>query len=353
MSENKTEEPSSKRLREARERGEVARSRALSGIAPTAAGLIVLLGQLPEQGRLLARSTRAALIDATALRTSPTVALHRSLELGLAILVPVLLAAMAAAVVAGAVQVGIQLNLALVGPKLERLDPAAGLKKLFSARSAVEVLRSLVALAIVSAIAVSLVRQNLGGLVAGLQQPGALAMLAALSPVAELARKSAIALLVLGGLDLVYQRHAHHQGLMMSREEKKQEHKSSEGDPHHKAARKRFAKELLAAAGKGVRGATAVVVNPTHVAVAILYDAKLSDAPIIVARGTESEALRIRLEARRHAVPIVKDIPLARALVKLPVGEEVPEELYLGVAAILKVVLSAPRSKSMSTEEAP
>lgn len=340
MSGSKTEEPSEKRKRESAERGEHARSRALSAVAPTLAALWVVLGKLSSQSALLVAQTRRALTDAVALRTTPRLALDASVRFGAQWLLPVLLAGLAAALAVGALQVGLQFNLTLVMPKLERVDPGAGLSKLFSLRALAEVGRSLVALLLVGGVAAQGLRRWLAGWVGAMQLPGAAGMVAALQPVGELAQSSALALLVLGGLDLLYQRHVHRQGLMMSREEKKQEHRDAEGDPHAKSARKRMAKELLAAAGKGVRGASAVVVNPTHVAVALLHDPKLADAPIIVARGTDAEALRIRLEARRHGVPVVKDIPLARALVKLPVGEEIPEELYLGVAAVLKVVLS-------------
>ena len=120
----------------------------------------------------------------------------------------------------------------------------------------------------------------------------------------------------------------------------KQEHKDSEGDPHHKAARKSLHRQAaLGGPARGVHKASAVVVNPTHIAVALRYDEAEADAPYIVAKAREEDALRLRREARRLGIPVLKDIPLARALIHYDVGEEVPEELYRAAAAILKVSL--------------
>lgn len=338
MSDNKTEQPTEKRKREAREKGQVARSKALSATASGAVALFVALGTISSSGGELVRFTRASLEQAVAGGQSPALAMALSLQTLLGLALPTLAAAMLAAIASTAAQVGLQFNLGQAAPKLERLDPSAAFKKMFGVQGLVEVARSLIAVLVVGGIAWSTLRSNANLLANLAAAPGTTAMLAGLALTRAIIKKSVFVLLALGAADFFYQRHQHQQSLMMTKEEVKQEHKNSEGDPHIKGKRKRLAKELLNAAGKGVKGSTAVVVNPTHVAVAILYDEKVSEAPVITARGTEDEALRIRLEARRSGVPIVKDIPLARALVKFDVGEEVPEELYQAVAGVLKVV---------------
>ena len=126
----------------------------------------------------------------------------------------------------------------------------------------------------------------------------------------------------------------------MSQDDLKQEHNNQEGDPHHKAKRKQLHQQISAGgAARGVQKATAVVVNPTHIAIAIRYDESECDAPYIVAKDREEDALKIRKQASELEIPIVKDIPLARTLVNYDVGEEVPEELYQAAAAVLKFAM--------------
>jgi type III secretion protein U len=132
---------------------------------------------------------------------------------------------------------------------------------------------------------------------------------------------------------------------MMSRDDVKQEHKSSDGDPHQKAERKALQRKLvLGGPARGVAKATAVVVNPTHVAVALRYAPEECEAPYVVARGCEDEALQIRSGARALGIPLLKNVPLARTLVHLDVGEAIPEELYQAVAGILKAALEMAQS---------
>jgi len=344
---DKTEQPTEKKKREAHEQGQVARSRALSATASGAFGLFAALGTLSGSAGLVVHYTRASLVQATALGQTPNQAIHAAVSMLNTLAIPALAAAALGALAVTAAQVGLRFNVGLAAPKLERLDPSAALKRMFGVEGIIEIGRSLVAVLAVGGVTWSVLRGHAAELAHLATAPGDAAMLAGLVLAKEIAKKSVMVLVALGAADYMLQRKHHLSTLMMSKDEIKQEHKNAEGDPHAKHKRKRMAKELLAAAGKGVKGATAVVVNPTHVAVALLYDTQVSEAPVIVARGTEDEALRIRLEARRFGVPIVKDIPLARTLVNLQLGEEVPEELYLAVAGVLKVVFE----QQLTTEE--
>jgi type III secretion protein U len=154
----------------------------------------------------------------------------------------------------------------------------------------------------------------------------------------ELARDAALAGLALAAVDLVVVRHGWRKRLRMSPDEVKREHKESEGDPQLKAARDRAHHEMLAAATvANVRTASVVVVNPTHLACALRYDEKEGDeAPVVVAAGEGELAARIVEAARAYGVPILRDVPLARALVELEVGDAIPEALYEAVAEILR-----------------
>jgi type III secretion protein U len=152
--------------------------------------------------------------------------------------------------------------------------------------------------------------------------------------------QAAAALLALGLGDLALARRRHLRSLRMSREELRREQRSAEGDPHAKGQR-RARHRALASGGpaRGVPAATVVVVNPTHLAVALRFVEAECDAPYIVARGHGEDALKLKREAAARHIPVVKDVPLARALVQYEPGEEVPEELYQAAAAVLKVAL--------------
>jgi type III secretion protein U len=129
----------------------------------------------------------------------------------------------------------------------------------------------------------------------------------------------------------------------------KNEHKESEGDPHHKHQRRALHRQLAAGGpARGVRAATAVVVNPTHIAVAHRYEPKECDAPYLVAKGRESDALALRRAAEQLGIPVVRDIPLARSLVQFDVGMEIPEELYQAAAAVLTAALDAGTAPAQS-----
>ncbi len=338
----KTHEPSAQRLREARKKGQVPRSRLL-GAAAVSFGALV--------GALSAGAGVAAQLAAFAHRIfslqelRPEVALADGLYvLGVGAL-PALAGAFVGALVVGVVTAGLMVNVAHIAPQLERIDPVSGFKKLFSPSQLVELAKGLAVAAIVIAIAWSDVKAATPMALRAIGASGAAPILALLALLEPLLVKVGITLVFLGALDGWLARRKHRKDLMMSHEEVKQEHKSSEGDPHHKAQRKAFHKQLAQGGrARGVQKATAIVVNPTHIAVALRFDESECDAPYIVARGREEDALEIRKQARELGIPIVKDIPLARSLVHYDVGDEVPEELYKAAAAVLKVALDETRS---------
>jgi type III secretion protein U len=247
---------------------------------------------------------------------------------------PVLLAATAGAVAAGLLQTRGLFAAGALAPRAERLDPAKNLANLFSAAQVTTVLvglsKALAALAV-----------------------GATALPGAARALAELPRLPAEALLpvlprllaplllrllpllaMFAAADLLLARARHRRALRMTRAEVEREHREDEGDPRHKAERRRQHRALLEIVP--VARATCIVVNPTHVAVALFHDPGGEAAPLVVAKGAGAEASAIRSAARRAGVPIVRDVALARALWRLAgLGEEIPEELYEAAAAVL------------------
>lgn len=348
----KTHEPSLQRLREARRQGNIPRSRLFTSAAVTVGGLAGTL--------VFASDTAAHLMGWTA-RTLALGAVRpeESLAEGLRVLtsaaLPTLLGAMAGAMASAVLSAGLEVNVAHVAPKLERVDLLQGLEKLLSLKQVVEVLKGLVVATIIGWLmwrGVSDAGPAAFKVLGGDAAPGFATLLALLQP---LVMKAGGLLLALGAADFALARRRHRKDLMMSREEAKQEHKTAEGDPHQKSKRKALHKQLAqGGTARGMHKATAVVVNPTHIAVALRYDDGECDAPYLVAKGRDEDAMFIRKEAQRLGIPIVKDIPLARALVHYDLGEEVPEELYRAAAAVLKVALETSAGRDASpTRETP
>lgn len=333
MSGNRTEEPTPRRLREARRRGEVARSAELSGAVGLAAGLATVAIAGPTLGAELARAVRGGLSLAAAGSADPLAVLRAAAGTVLRLALWPSLAAFLAGGAAALLQAGFGLSPGALAPRLERLDPVRGLARLVEpaqlARAGLSLLKA-VALTLVLAL---WLRDHFPAL-AELPRVGPAALLRAAPALTGVALQLAGTFLLAGLLDWALARRRHRRALRMTRDEVRRELKEDEGDPLHRAERRRRHRALLEAGP--VARATVVVVNPTHVAVALRHDRTGEDAPRVVAKGTGLSAARIRSEARRAAVPIVRDVALARALHRLAeVGDEIPEELYEAAAAVL------------------
>ncbi|MBN1206788.1 MAG: EscU/YscU/HrcU family type III secretion system export apparatus switch protein [Myxococcaceae bacterium] len=333
----KTEKPSPKRLRDARRKGQIPRSRLLSSSAVTLGGVLGFTAFAPEGFARLKAWTSRLLLEPGA---------PNALEEGLWMLVrlsgPALGGALLASLVVSVATVGLELNPEHLAPKLERISPAAGLKRMFSVRSLVELLKALVVTGVVAALVWSEVEEAGPDALRAVWLEGAVGLNHLMGRLAPLATRLAWVLLVLGVADYALARSRHLKDLMMTREEVKREYKESEGDPHHKAQRKALHRQFAQGGpARGVQKATAVVINPTHIAVALRYDSQECDAPYLVAKGHEADALALRREAQGRGIPVVRDLPLARSLIHYDVGEQIPEELYQAAAVVLRVAMES------------
>ncbi len=348
---DKTHQPTPQKRRQAREKGQIPRSKLLSGAAVTLGGLAGTLA-FSQQTAVRLSGWASSLF---ALRApTPEAALAESVSVLAWCVAPTLAGALLASAAVSVATTGLQLNVAHVAPRLERVDPVQGFQKLFTARQLVDVLKSLAVAAVVAWVLWSGLRDAAPLAFRAVAHEGAAAVGALLSILSPLVFKAAAVLLVLGVADYALARRRHTRDLMMSHEEVKQEHKNSEGDPHHKSQRKALHKQLAAGGpARGVQKATAVVVNPTHIAVALRYAEAECDAPYIVAKAREEDALKLRKQAQELGIPVVRDIPLARSLVHYDVGEEIPEELYKAAAAVLKVALESTEQHRRPEEETP
>lgn len=334
---DKTEQATPKRLRKAREEGDSP----LSAFASQSVAFLVVVALAPAAFVALASRAGADLRSAIAVAAepAPSVAFDGSAVAGavVALAAPILGAAAVAAAVASLVQTGGVIAMKRLAPRLDKLDPIAGLRQLFSSTRLVAVARAALYAAGVAWFAYGALRDHAGDLARSAGRLDAAGGVAATLAIG-LAKRAAVLGLFLAVVDVVVTRRAWNKRLMMSKDEVKREHKESEGDPQLKAARERAHHEVLAAATVGnVRNASVVVVNPTHIACALRYDEEGGDeAPVVVATGQGELAQRIVEAAHRYGVPVLRDVPLARALVELEVGEAIPEALYEAVAEILR-----------------
>ncbi len=341
--EDKTEEPSAQRLEDFREEGQVAQSRELTSLFVLLAALAVMYGMGPAMASDFMNFMRrmffeAAVTELTAERAA--MLLKLCLAESAKIVLPIAAAGFVAGVAGSVVQFGFLFSWAPLEPKFERINPLSGLQRVVSLSSLMEGLKSVLKLVAVITITYFLLKKEIVG------SPGVMDMdssqfISYMSSTAfRLVSGVCIGLFVVAALDFAYQKFRYRKSLMMTKQEVKQEHKQREGDPLLKArvrslqremARKRMMQE--------VPKADVIVTNPTHIAVALRYDGEKMAAPRVVAKGADLVAQRIKELARKNGVPLVENVPLARALHKsVKVGGVVPRNLYQAVAEVLAYV---------------
>ncbi len=342
-SDDRTEQPTAKRLDEARKKGQVPRSADLSAAAVSlaAVGAIYLFGT-KAASELAEMMSRALSITSTDLMY-PDIMIRHLVEdfrrAGLAIL-PILGATVVAALAAPAVIGGWNFSGEALSFKGSRLDPLAGIGRMFTLRSLVELLKALVKFLFVGGIGVMVISSRLEEIAHLASMPLGSAMGASVEILAFALLAMTGALGVIALIDGPFQMFQYTKELRMSREEVRDEFKEADGNPETKSRMR----GLLARRGRGrqmkdVPSSTVIVTNPTHYAVALRYQEGRDAAPVVVAKGADEVAARIRELGTEHGVPIVSAPPLARVLFRhVEVGYEVPGVLYVALAQVLTYV---------------
>jgi flagellar biosynthetic protein FlhB len=343
----KTERPSAKKFKEAREKGQVARSRDLNS-ALTLMAVTAVLGALGQ--RLLARLAGSVADGLTGL---PARAAHDLTGGDLATLVlengaliallvgPIALTAVAVSVGAAAAQGGLRFAPAALQWNWSRLSPATGLGRLKPSQSWIDTLKTILAVVVLVSIAVPIVRATvLDGLRYSWMAPAGVAA-QGWGAISRLLWQGSIGLLAVGAADYGLQSWRHFSSLKMTKQEVRDEGKSSEGSPEIKGRVRKIQREMVRRRMlKAVAHATVVVTNPTRYAVALEYRREKNPAPIVLAKGRDLVALKIREIARTNGVPIVENPPLARALhAGAEVGETIPAPLFGAVAEVLAYLI--------------
>ena len=342
MSDDKTEEPTESKLRKAREQGQVAKSADLA-VAVSMLGVIGTLKMLDETIYARLRRIFGLAFDLGAHGDLALIDVYRRMGSivaeALLIVVPVAIVAALCAAASLAAQVGLQVSMEAITPKPENIDPSAGLKRIFSTKSLVTLLQMVVKAVALGTMLWMLVvglMPMLGG--STYQSVGTIGAIS-WSAIFDMLIIAALLFAIIGPIDYAIQRWQFMKSQRMSKDEVKKEHKGQEGDPEIKQKRKQIAQEdARSSPRKAVAGASAVIVNPTHYAVAVRYRPEEFGLPTIVTKGVDSAAFAIRRHADEQGVPIFEHPPLARALHVVALGEPVPEQLFEAVAAVLRWV---------------
>jgi flagellar biosynthetic protein FlhB len=339
---DKTEQPTPRKLDDAQKKGQIARSSELQTTFVLFAVVCALFFTGAEVWRNLAMTVAAVLghIHDTALTPSALQGYaFRAALLFLECAAPIVLAAMMGGLLAGGIQNRFNTASEALGFHWERLNPAEGFKRVFSGRSVVPALVALVKFTVIFSLTFSTVKQVLHDPVF----TTSVSLQRFVEFLAESALRIALRLLlamgVIAAADYSYQFWRTHRDLMMSRDELKEEKRNTEANQQIKAGRRRlrrFSKRKMLAA---VPKADVVITNPTHIAIALHYDRKTMQAPLLLAKGIRKNAEQIRELARLHGVPIVENKPLAQLMWKHGrVGREIPTQLYVAVAEVLAYV---------------
>jgi flagellar biosynthetic protein FlhB len=341
--EDRTEQPSEKRLQEARDKGEVPRSRDLSGAMTVLAGASVLLsGGATMYGHMrniytmgMGYSREALFSDHLMTRVLGAVAREM-----LALLTPVFAATLIAAVASTVAIGGLNFSSEALVPNFGRLDPISGFGRLVSLNGLIELAKSLLKVVFIGIALVLLLRSDIPFVMSTAAGPINNGIAESLTLVAHAALLFSVVLGVLGGADAVWQRIDFTRKHRMSKQEVKDEHKDMEGNPQLKGRIRQMQFQMSRRRMiQDVPKADVVVVNPTHFAVALRYDDANMRAPRVIAKGVDVLAQQIRLVAAAHDVPLVEAPPLARALyATTDLGQEIPAALYVAVAQILAYV---------------
>lgn len=346
---DKTEEPTQRRLDQAIERGDVAKSQELVTLFLLGGFTLALMISAGPLSKGLATDLRAFLMNAHQVPADGgglLAAARRAAAAGfVALVVPAAIVALAALFGAG-IQHRLLWTATPLAPKLERISPLAGAKRLFGKEAVVQFVKGLLKIAVVGAAATAVLWGERDRLDAYARLDVSAILPAALALAVKLMGAILAVYAVLAAGDWFYQRYTWMERQRMSRRELKEEFKEQEGSPEIKARvrqirQSRLRKRMMAA----VPTATVVVTNPTHYAVALRYESGMA-APVCVAKGVDALALRIRQVAGEHGIAIVENPPLARALhATVDIDEEIPVEHYKAVAEVVGYVLRLRRRR--------
>ncbi len=351
----KSEQPSAKKLADARNKGQVAKSQEINSLAIFSMGLLIIYfskgyigGKFWQMSTYIFSSLDTFELSINILGVYAA----KGILFFVSVMAPVLLVLFLVSLIAGYGQVGFKFTPEALMPKFSNLDPVKGFKNsFFSSRPLVELLKSLAKLGLVGIVSYVILKTMILNTVGLINFTISEIVQYMLSNSVEFLWKVSLVYLLIAVVDFIYQKRKHKKELMMTKQEVKEEAKQMEGDPHIKSKIK--SKQLEMAQKRMMQeipNADVVITNPTHYAVALKYEIGKSKAPIVVAKGMDLIAKKIKQIAKENNVPLHEDVPLARALYKsCEVGEEIPENMFNTVAQILAYIYNLKKEKKKNS----
>lgn len=339
----KTEQATSKKREDARQKGQIPRSKEISTVSILLAFVAFFYfsgGWMVMKVAEIMRETLSSGLTMNLGEENIYILFVTRLQSFLLIMAPIAITFVIVAIVANVLQGGVVFSSEAMIPKLSKLDPIKGMKKLVSKNSLVELLKSIFKVIVLGYVGYITIKEEFGNIPLLVDMDGWYAMTYMGKTVFKILIRTSWVLILLSILDYLFKIYEHEENLKMTKEEVKEETKQAEGNPQIKSrirslqmemARRRMMTE--------VPDADVVITNPTTFAVALKYDKDRASAPLVVAKGAGLIAKKIKSIAEEHQVPIVEDKPLARSLYRLvDIGKEVPVELYHAVAEVLAYV---------------
>jgi flagellar biosynthetic protein FlhB len=337
----KTEEPTPERLRKLRKEGNVAKSQDVNTAVSFLFTFAVLAAWFPRIGEeiqaLFHLAVKVATEDAEGASILTSRLLLEALWTFTVVVGPVCAAAMVVGTAGNIAQVGFMFTTKPITPDFNKINPVNGLKGMFKMKKLVELFKTMLKFFLIAYLSYAALQAAMRDVVLVIRSEPAVGMKIIGAIVWDFCIKIGGVFLAIAAFDAFYQKRRYMKDNMMSKYDVKQEYKQSEGDPQQKAERKAMHREIMNSPAS-VKGANVVVTNPEHIAVALRYDAEGKNAPTVVAKGERLWAEKIKEAARKYGIPIVRNVPLAQALNKLEMDDEIPEELYEAVAEVLNFV---------------
>ncbi|MEB0206742.1 flagellar biosynthesis protein FlhB [Pseudomonas sp. CCC3.1] len=340
---DKTEDPTEKRKKDSREKGEIARSKELNTLAimlAGSAGLLIFGGALAEDMMELMRYNFSISRETLLNTDSMGAYLLHSGKVALIAVQPVLITLLIAAIVGPIALGGWLFAAGSLAPKFSRMNPAAGIKRMFSAKALVELLKALAKFFIILIVALLVLKSDIDDLLRIAHEPLELAVIHSLQVVGWSALWMACGLILIAAVDVPVQLWESHKKLLMTKQEIRDEHKDQEGRPEVKQRIRQVQREMSQRRMmSAIPDADVIITNPTHYAVALKYDPEKGGAPMLLAKGSDFLALKIREIGAKHNILLLESPALARSIYhSTELEQEIPAGLYLAVAQVLAYV---------------
>ncbi|TCW38674.1 flagellar biosynthetic protein FlhB [Thermohydrogenium kirishiense] len=344
----KTEPATPKRRQDARKKGQVFQSREVTSAIITIAGFLVIYFTVQNSIEEIMNLIKYLFLNygGASDNTFTVNGIYKLFEIILTVFLKLILPTVATvflvALVSTYAQVGFVFTSESLNIKLERLNPLEGIKRMFSRRTILELLKAIVKIGILGYVMYSFLIGQYKGIPQLLDMSVQDLIKYSLNIFGGILLRISIVLIVLGIVDYIFQWRDYESNLRMSKEDIKEEFKETEGNPQIKSEIKKKQRQIsMRRMMQNIKKADVVITNPTHIAVALMYDNEINDAPVVVAKGQDYIAQKIKEEAIKYSIVIVENKPLAQSLYKTTdIGDSIPPELYKAVAEVLAYVYS-------------